>query len=120
MSENASLKGRSYVEQSRFWMPGSQFCRIWKSLHRPRDMFQEQREGRELYHLNADPWEMQNLYGDPCYAGVREKLLRDSFDWLFWNTRHGNVTPPVDAGADGKTRLRGLGQLATRAKLYAL
>ena len=94
--------------------------REWKLCHRPRDVFPEGGEGGELYHLSADPWEMQNLYADPRYADVREELLRALFDWLVWSTRYGNVTPPVEAGADGKTTPPELRRLVDEGKLHAL
>jgi arylsulfatase A-like enzyme len=92
----------------------------WKLCHRPRDMFGEQGQGGELYHLGEDPWEMHNLYADPGYADVRDGLLHDLFDWLVWSTRYGNVTPPVQPGADGKTKPPELRRLVDEGKVHAL
>jgi len=29
----------------------------------------------EMYHLGEDPFEMQNLFDDPGYRGVRQELM---------------------------------------------
>jgi arylsulfatase len=34
----------------------------------------------ELFDLAADPWEHENLWGDPAHAEVRFRLLKQSFD----------------------------------------
>ena len=36
----------------------------------------------ELYDMQADPWELRNLYADPQYQDVVEQLRRDILDWL--------------------------------------
>ena len=59
----------------------------------------------ELYDLEADPWEMQNLYFEPDYAGKVRELERDLVDWLVTTTRPATVlgVGPFETG-QGVTR----------------
>jgi hypothetical protein len=41
----------------------------------------------ELYDLETDPWEMENLYFRPEYQTVLEELKGDLTDWLVTTTR---------------------------------
>ena len=34
----------------------------------------------ELFDLDTDPWEFQNLWNDPAYAALRFRLMQQSFD----------------------------------------
>lgn len=45
----------------------------------------------ELYDLENDPWEMQNLYFKPEYAAVVQELKGDLLDWLITTTRPATV-----------------------------
>jgi arylsulfatase A-like enzyme len=45
--------------------------RDWKLIHFYNDI-----DEWELYDMNADPREMNNLYDDPAFAGVREEMHR--------------------------------------------
>ena len=47
----------------------------------------------ELYDLEADPWEMHNLYFDPAHADLVRQLERDLLDWLVTTTRPVTVLP---------------------------
>ncbi|MFC1677117.1 sulfatase [Planctomycetota bacterium] len=51
----------------------------------------------ELYDLEADPWEMKNLYFDPKYADVVAEMNNDLLEWLITTTRPATVHPPVRA-----------------------
>eukprot|EP00927_Polykrikos_kofoidii_P011344 TRINITY_DN14799_c0_g1_i1.p1 TRINITY_DN14799_c0_g1~~TRINITY_DN14799_c0_g1_i1.p1 ORF type:complete len:542 (+),score=50.82 TRINITY_DN14799_c0_g1_i1:49-1674(+) len=44
----------------------------------------------ELYDLNSDPLEMQNLYNNESYAGVKADLKQKLFQWFMWTS---DVTP---------------------------
>jgi len=35
----------------------------------------------ELYHLEADPDELYNLYDDPAHAGARGEMVERMMDW---------------------------------------
>jgi len=35
----------------------------------------------ELYDLRRDPLELNNVYGDPAYAGTRDAMLTELLDW---------------------------------------
>ncbi|KPL12704.1 MAG: hypothetical protein AMS26_16610 [Bacteroides sp. SM23_62] len=41
-----------------------------------------QRPEEELYNLTEDPWELNNLAGDPQYKVLREQLKRDLEHWM--------------------------------------
>lgn len=45
----------------------------------------------ELYDLEQDPWEMDNLYFKPEYAPVVQELKEDLLDWLMSTTRPATV-----------------------------
>ena len=49
----------------------------------------------ELYDLEADPWEMANLYFDPDRRTVVRDLERALLDWLVTTARPATVLPPV-------------------------
>jgi uncharacterized sulfatase len=40
------------------------------------------RPGEELYDLNRDPDQIQNVAGDPAYAAVKDKLSAELMDEL--------------------------------------
>jgi len=51
----------------------------------------------ELYDLESDPWEMENLYFDARHAGVVRELQADLLEWLVTTTR-----PRTVLGADAR------------------
>ncbi|MFZ2657278.1 MAG: sulfatase-like hydrolase/transferase [Victivallales bacterium] len=53
----------------------------------------------ELYDIQSDPWEMDNLYFNPDYADVVAELKGALLDWLITTTRVRTMHPP----ASGKT-----------------
>jgi len=55
----------------------------------PRELFEaEYPEGfGELYDLEADPWEMENLYFRPQYGPLVRELEKELLDWLVTTTR---------------------------------
>ena len=61
----------------------------------------------ELYDLEADPWEMNNLYYDPGYTDVIRELKDDLTAWLITTTRivHTNGVPTF-VGDQWVTRYR--------------
>ncbi len=54
----------------------------------------------ELYDLEADPWEMNNLYFDPNYQAVIAEIKQDYLDWLIKTTRPKTIWPPVHDEGD--------------------
>ena len=44
--------------------------------------FNSPREEEELYHLDNDPTEMENLARDPKYSHIKEKLKQTLLKWL--------------------------------------
>ena len=47
----------------------------------------------ELYDLEADPWEMRNLYFEPGYQEVVHDLERELIRWIITTTRPATVHP---------------------------
>jgi len=58
-------------------------------VYYPREMFAaEYPEGfGELYDLEADPWEMHNLFFDPAYGSVVRDIMNDFTEWLITTMR---------------------------------
>ncbi len=71
----------------------------YKLVYYPRDMFvDEYPDGfGELYDLEADPWEMKNLYFQPEYANTVHQLQKELFDWLITTTRPTTIHPEFSA-----------------------
>lgn len=67
----------------------------WRLVHYPREMFSDEYPDGfgELYNLEADPWEMQNLFFDPAHQDRVVELERDLTDWLITTTRPTTVLP---------------------------
>jgi choline-sulfatase/uncharacterized sulfatase len=98
----------------------------WRLVTYPKAMFAEDYPDGfgELYDLEADPWEMRNLYFEAEHAGRVRQLERELLDWLVTTTRPTTFHParPYDSAqaatryghtvnGDNKThwkRLRGL------------
>ena len=68
----------------------------------PREMFpQEYPDGfGELYDLEKDPWEMQNLYFKAEYGPVVRDVREDLLDWLVTTTRPKTVLGVPRFGGD--------------------
>jgi len=70
----------------------------WRLVYYPPEMFAAEYPGGfgELYDLEADPWEMRNLYFEPGHQSVVNELHRDLVEWLITTTRpvtvHGTHT----------------------------
>ncbi len=63
-------------------------------VHYPPQMFPDEYPHGfgELYDLEADPWEMQNLYFDPSHQSKVQELKEDLLNWLITTTRPGTVS----------------------------
>ena len=64
------------------------------------DLAHEDGNFGELYDLEADPWEMNNLYFDPAYAHVVQELKGDLLDWLITTSRPATIWPPIEYESD--------------------
>ena len=70
-----------------------------KSIHKgqyrlviyPRAMFLETEGFGELYDLDADPWEMNNLYFEPNSIDLVRVMEKDLLEWLVTTTRPATV-----------------------------
>jgi len=81
----------------------------WRYVHYPVEMFAEEYPDGfgELYDLDADPWEMKNLYFDPDCAATVAEMQRALTDWLITTTRPATILPHVSfAGPQAVTRYR--------------
>lgn len=56
-------------------------------------------EYEQLFDLVKDPWEMQNVFADKAYAGVREELKKALADWEA-------TTPVVKPISSGKKKIK--------------
>lgn len=65
----------------------------------PREMFADEYPDGfgELYDLERDPWEMQNLRFNREFADVARELLAEFTDWIVTTTRPATILPAVDA-----------------------
>lgn len=44
--------------------------------------YKSAREDEELYNLENDPDELENLASDPVYIQIKDKLEKSIFEWL--------------------------------------
>jgi choline-sulfatase/uncharacterized sulfatase len=61
----------------------------YRYIHYPTEMFPDEYPDGfgELYNVEDDPWEMNNLYFDPDYQTTVQELQRDLLNWLVTTTR---------------------------------
>ena len=66
----------------------------YRLVHYPRAMFPDEYPDGfgELYDLEADPWEMRNLYFERDYQAVVDGLRSNLLEWLITTTRPGTVS----------------------------
>lgn len=67
----------------------------YRLVYYPREMFTDEYPSGfgELYDLDADPWEMKNLFFDSRYEDVVREIMNDLFEWLITTTRPATVLP---------------------------
>lgn len=51
----------------------------------------------ELYDMEADPWEMENLYFDRKYSGIVREMKDELFEFMVTSTRPRTLWPPFEA-----------------------
>lgn len=70
----------------------------YRYVHYPVEMFaREYPDGfGELYDLQADPWEMQNLYFSKAHAGVVCELRTELLNFILTTTRPVTILPHVN------------------------
>jgi len=73
----------------------------YRLVYYPRAMFPaEYPDGfGELYDLQADPWEMQNLFFDPACRDIVREISGELVDWLLTTTRPVTILPGVNASS---------------------
>ena len=84
----------------------------FRLVYYPREMFADEHpEGfGELYNLELDPWEMNNLYFDKEHSGIARAMEHELLDRIIMTTRPVTATWGPDANtytdeyleADGK------------------
>ncbi len=69
----------------------------WRYVHYSREMFADEYPDGfgELYDLDADPWEMRNLYFDAEHAHIVRSMRDELVDWLITTTRPATVQPAI-------------------------
>jgi choline-sulfatase/uncharacterized sulfatase len=74
----------------------------YRHVYYPKEMFAEEYpEGfGELYDLEADPWEMNNLFFQHRHADVVRAIREEFADWLITTTRPVTIHPPAKATGD--------------------
>jgi uncharacterized sulfatase len=71
---------------------------IWKEIGKnnpavaARARFYQQRPEEELYDLEKDPFELENLAGEPAYAKIKNRLKRELELWMHQQGDEGNAT----------------------------
>ncbi|MHC4984786.1 MAG: sulfatase family protein [Planctomycetota bacterium] len=80
----------------------------WRYVHYPREMFPDEYPDGfgELYDLDADPWEMTNLFFDPQHAERVQAMQRELTDWLITTTRPTTILPAVPDDGSGQAVVR--------------
>ena len=68
----------------------------WSFVHYQPAMFPEAEDVGELYDLEADPWELTNLYHDLAYQEVVQSLRRQVAEWVI-GTSHPTTVLPMPA-----------------------
>ena len=74
----------------------------YRMVYYPPEMFADEYPGGfgELYDLDADPWEMRNLYFEPGHQGVVEEMRAELLNWLITTARptttHGTIPSHSD------------------------
>ena len=87
----------------------------WQSLKRGKDMntltaaqallFQVPRPAEELYDLKNDPYELDNLIGDPAYTHIADSL---KIGLSAWQRETGDFTPAERLRKDNVDRISGI------------
>jgi choline-sulfatase/uncharacterized sulfatase len=70
----------------------------YRLVYYPREFFaQDYPDGfGELYNLQEDPWEMNNLYFQPEFREVVDRMFREYEDWKATSTRPKTLWPPMN------------------------
>ncbi len=65
----------------------------YRFVYYPKEMFVETYPDGfgELYDLENDPWEMNNLFFEPKYKELIQSMLKEFLDWLVTTTRPATV-----------------------------
>jgi choline-sulfatase/uncharacterized sulfatase len=72
----------------------------------------------ELYDLEADPWEMRNLYFKPEYADVVAEMNGELIDFLVTTTRPRTVLRATDHENERQSRTRYHNRINTDGKIH--
>lgn len=67
----------------------------YRLVYYPREMFPDEYPSGfgELYDLDADPWEMKNLFFDSRYEDIVREIMNDLTEWLITTTRPATILP---------------------------
>jgi len=83
------LTDRPYAQPTYMDVDGVEFVRVMRQLHAENQLnaaqsrfFSNERPAEELYDLENDPYELNNLVGDAGYEGVREEYAAILDRWI--------------------------------------
>jgi arylsulfatase A-like enzyme len=67
-------------------------CRVVMQRYKNWKLIIRTNNQNELYHMNEDPWEVNNLYGQEKYKEIQETLTKKMLNWLI----HTSDVEPVE------------------------
>jgi len=93
----------------------------WRMVYYPDGMFDESPVG-ELYNLDDDPWEMNNLFHEPAFAHVLADLRSELLEWIITTQRlrTSHPRPPAAQCNDGKYSAQSLRACVDTGQVYYL
>lgn len=81
----------------------------WRFVYYPLEMFAQEDAGKrvgDLYDLEEDPWEMNNLFYDPAHQDKVAEMREELLNWLVNTTRVVTTTPATPSRVAGLTHRR--------------
>lgn len=101
---------RPFLELNRYKEASYPIIGLLRHLHAkgeltgpPADLMADQRPTEELYDLDADPWEINNLASDPAHAETKQRLATALTNWQVRINDHGRTPedPAIPAKWEG-------------------
>ena len=97
------LTDRPYAQPTYMDVDGVEFVRVMRQLYAENKLdaaqsrfFSSERPAEELYDLEIDPYELNNLVGDPDYEAVRAEYAAILNNWISETGDRGQYTEDVE------------------------